>query len=45
MYAIRSYYGIRSSDTVTIVLDDARVPFDHILGSPEVEKRTTKGFV
>ncbi len=36
--------GIRSSDTVTIVLDDARVPFDHILGSPEVEKRTTKGF-
>ncbi len=36
--------GIRSSDTVTIVLDDARVPFDHILGSPEIEKRTTKGF-
>ena len=35
--------GIRSSDKVTIVLDDARVPFDHILGSPEVEK-TTKGF-
>lgn len=36
--------GIRSSDTVTIVLDDARVPFDHILGSSEIEKRTTKGF-
>jgi len=36
--------GIRSSDTVTIVLDDVRVPFDHILGSPEIEKRSTKGF-
>lgn len=35
--------GIRSSDTVTIVMDDARVPFDHILGSPQIE-RTTKGF-
>ena len=35
--------GIRSSDTVTIVLEDARVPYDHILGSPEIEK-TTKGF-
>ncbi len=35
--------GIRSSDTVTIVLDDVRVPYDHILGSPEIEK-TTKGF-
>ncbi|MBE0528116.1 MAG: acyl-CoA dehydrogenase family protein [Thermoleophilia bacterium] len=35
--------GIRSSDTVTIVLDDVRVPYDHILGNPEVEK-TTKGF-
>ncbi len=35
--------GIRSSDTVTIVLDDVRVPFENILGSPTVEK-TTKGF-
>jgi acyl-CoA dehydrogenase len=35
--------GIRSSDTVTIVLEDARVPFDHILGSPTIEK-STKGF-
>lgn len=35
--------GIRSSDTVTIVLDDARIPYDHILGSPTIEK-TTKGF-
>jgi acyl-CoA dehydrogenase len=36
--------GIRSSDTVSMVLEDCRLPFDHILGSPEVEKRTTKGF-
>jgi acyl-CoA dehydrogenase len=35
--------GIRSSDTVTIVLDDVRLPYDHILGSPEIE-RSTKGF-
>ncbi|MEW5869438.1 MAG: acyl-CoA dehydrogenase family protein [Chloroflexota bacterium] len=39
--------GIRASDTASIVLQDARVPFDHILGSAEVIKReeaTTKGF-
>jgi acyl-CoA dehydrogenase len=38
--------GIRASDTATIVLQDCRVPFDHILGSPEVVKKptTTKGF-
>jgi acyl-CoA dehydrogenase len=35
--------GIRSSDTVTLVLENARVPFDHILGSPTIEK-STKGF-
>jgi acyl-CoA dehydrogenase len=36
--------GIRSSDTVTIVLDNCRIPFENILGSPEVERKTTKGF-
>jgi len=35
--------GIRVSDTASIVLQDARVPFDALLGSPTVEK-TTKGF-
>jgi len=35
--------GIRVSDTASISLVDARLPFDHILGSPTVEK-TTKGF-
>ena len=38
--------GIRSSDTVSIVLQDCRIPFDNILGSPEVvkKKKTKKGF-
>ncbi len=37
--------GIRASDTASIVLRDCRVPFDHLLGSPEVtKKKDTKGF-
>jgi acyl-CoA dehydrogenase len=36
--------GIRASDTASIVLQDARVPFENILGSSEVEQKTTKGF-
>lgn len=37
--------GIRVSDTVSLVFDNARVPFDNVLGSPEVqEKTTTRGF-
>jgi acyl-CoA dehydrogenase len=36
--------GIRASDTASIVLQDARVPFENILGSPEVKTDTTKGF-
>src|SRR5512138_60710 len=35
--------GIRVSDTAAISLVDVRVPYDHILGSPTVEK-TTSGF-
>jgi acyl-CoA dehydrogenase len=35
--------GIRSSDTVSMVLEDCRLPYDHILGSPTIEK-STKGF-
>src|SRR5512135_1122822 len=33
--------GIRVSDTAQISLVDVRVPYDHILGSPTVEKTTT----
>jgi acyl-CoA dehydrogenase len=33
--------GIRVSDTASICLDHARVPFDHLLGSPTVEQNTT----
>jgi len=39
--------GIRASDTVTIVLDNCRIPYENILGSPEVrkiDKTTTAGF-
>ncbi len=36
--------GIRVSDTASVVMQDCRVPFDHILGSPEVEQKTTTGF-
>jgi acyl-CoA dehydrogenase len=35
--------GIRVSDTVSILLQDCRVPYENILGSPVVEK-STKGF-
>jgi acyl-CoA dehydrogenase len=37
--------GIRASDTVSIVFQDCRIPFDNILGSPEVvKKKERKGF-
>jgi acyl-CoA dehydrogenase len=36
--------GIRASDTVSILLQDCRVPYENILGSPEVKQKTTKGF-
>jgi acyl-CoA dehydrogenase len=37
--------GIRASDTASIVFDNCRIPYDNILGSPEVRDRTkTKGF-
>ncbi|HEY2980936.1 MAG TPA: acyl-CoA dehydrogenase family protein [Anaerolineales bacterium] len=35
--------GIRVSDTAALILQDARVPFDHVLGSATVEG-TTAGF-
>jgi acyl-CoA dehydrogenase len=38
--------GIRASDTVSIVLANARIPYDNILGSAEVRQRSsgTRGF-
>ncbi len=37
--------GIRVSDTASIVLQDCRIPFENILGSPEViTEKTTTGF-
>jgi acyl-CoA dehydrogenase len=35
--------GIRASDTVSVVMQDCRIPFDNILGSPTIEK-STKGY-
>ncbi len=40
-------HGIRASDTAAITFDNCRIPFDNILGSPEVarpEASTNKGF-
>ncbi|NWG16158.1 MAG: acyl-CoA dehydrogenase family protein [Chloroflexi bacterium] len=38
-------HGIRASDTVSIVFNDARIPADNILGSPEVQASSEdKGF-
>ncbi len=39
--------GIRASDTATIILDNCRIPYENILGSPEVrkiDKSQTAGF-
>lgn len=36
--------GIRCSDTAVIVLEDARIPFDNLLGDPEVHTGSKKGF-
>ncbi len=36
--------GIRASDTASILLEDCRIPYDNILGSPEIkEKEGFKG--
>ncbi len=32
--------GIRASDTASVVLQDCRIPFHHIIGSPRIEKST-----
>jgi len=36
--------GIRASDTASIVFQDCRIPFDNLLGSPEIKQKTTRGF-
>jgi len=39
--------GIRASDTATIIFEDCRIPYENILGSPEVrklDKTKTAGF-
>jgi acyl-CoA dehydrogenase len=42
---IEDKMGIRASDTAAIVFEDCRIPYDNILGDPEVKQRdTSKGF-
>ena len=38
---VEKKHGIRASDTAAIVFDNARLPYDHILGSPEVQQKGT----
>ncbi len=35
---IEDKLGIRASDTAAIVLDDCRIPYDNILGDPEIKE-------
>ncbi|NDJ85046.1 MAG: acyl-CoA dehydrogenase [Chloroflexi bacterium] len=37
-------HGIRASNTSSIVFDNARIPYDNILGSPEVKQKGSAGF-
>lgn len=36
--------GIRASDTVSVLLQDCRIPFENLMGNPEVVVKKTKGF-
>ncbi len=36
--------GIRASDTVALHFDNARVPYENLLGSADVVQKTSKGF-
>src|SRR3954463_15480409 len=36
-------HGIRASDTAALVFQDCRIPYDNILGSPEVARKGFKG--
>lgn len=35
---VENKLGIRASDTATMILDNCRIPYENILGSPEVRK-------
>ena len=35
--------GIRASDTVSILLQDCRIPFENLMGDPEVKEKKTEG--
>jgi acyl-CoA dehydrogenase len=39
MTKLEDKLGIRASDTASIVLEDCRIPYDNILGSPEIMEK------
>lgn len=44
---VENKLGIRASDTATVIFEDCRIPYENILGSPEVrviDKTQTAGF-
>ncbi len=41
---VEDKHGIRASDTAVIVLEDARIPADNILGSAEIVEKGVEGF-
>ncbi|MFQ5932206.1 MAG: acyl-CoA dehydrogenase family protein [Nitrospiraceae bacterium] len=44
MTKLEKKLGIRCSDTAAIVLQDCRVPFENMLGTVEVKKKTSEGY-
>jgi acyl-CoA dehydrogenase len=40
---VEKKHGIRASDTAAVVFDNARVPFDHLLGDPNIQPKTAGG--
>jgi acyl-CoA dehydrogenase len=40
---VEKKHGIRASDTAAVVFDNARVPFDHLLGDPNIQQKTAGG--
>ncbi|MBW2092725.1 MAG: acyl-CoA dehydrogenase family protein [Deltaproteobacteria bacterium] len=36
---VENKLGIRASDTASILLEDCRIPYDNILGSPEIKEK------
>ncbi len=44
MTGLEKKLGIRVSDTATVTLQDCRIPYENILGSPDIDTKSRKGF-